>query len=316
MLNWANAHRIAMTSALRLQRELDIDVTARVSPLEIADRLGLTLRIAPLPRLAGAYIRQPGTDPGILINNRHPPAKQRYTTGHEIGHHVHGHGTSLDDLTEVDQNPRTGLAGIPDQERVAEAFAAWLLMPRALIMHLIAQTGSSRNPTPAEVYQLSLRLGTSYQATNLQLANLKLQTHQQSALNNKIAPQKLKQAILGRRSPGIGAADVHHIRGREFASSITVAPNDIIVVELQGRSNAASVDNHLELVDETRDNISDTTRLTIKVGALSLANPATPPSKARVEIGGPVPAPHLDINIEHPFQGVSQNAFEDPEETR
>ncbi len=183
-VSWADAHRLAAVATARLLRDLELDQQTRIPVFEIPERLGIVLRAGPLPRLAGAYVTETGSLPGILVNNRHPAARQRYTVAHEIGHHVLGHATSLDADTELDD--ATG-GTVPEHERMAEAFAAWLLMPRRIVLAQIERL-SCDVTSAAGAYQLSLALGASYAATVRKLANLRVVDRAAAAELLKVVP--------------------------------------------------------------------------------------------------------------------------------
>ena len=63
----------------------------------------------------------------------------RHTAGHELGHHVFGHGTVLDERVD----PDAGILGapLPDEEKLAEAFAAWFLMPLPAVRSAMRRSG-------------------------------------------------------------------------------------------------------------------------------------------------------------------------------
>lgn len=231
MISWGDAHRLAVASTTRLLRDQKVDPQERVPLDQIAGSLGLVVRYAPLPRMAGAYICEEGSPPGVLVNSRHPAPKQRYTLAHEIGHHVLGHATSLDVDTELMSTASTR-AAMPDHERLAEAFAAWLLMPRSLVQRTIRELGPPSTPLePIKVYRASLRIGSSYVATCHHLVNLRLINGGQRDAFVRVRPQTLKQQLLGpNASIGIGAADVHLVTADDRGTQVHAGPGDIIVI--------------------------------------------------------------------------------------
>lgn len=71
----------------------------------------------------GAYVALE-TGGVILINGAHPPGRRRFTLAHELGHHVFQDQYSTDWLA----------AGSQDAERIINAFAVHLLLPRASVL--------------------------------------------------------------------------------------------------------------------------------------------------------------------------------------
>ncbi|MFD0394650.1 ImmA/IrrE family metallo-endopeptidase [Streptomyces nogalater] len=63
----------------------------------------------------------------MLLNASLNAVTQRHTAAHELGHHRLGHRTAADE--EMDPALRWGDGSWPEEEKTAEAFAAWFLMP-------------------------------------------------------------------------------------------------------------------------------------------------------------------------------------------
>lgn len=302
-LSWADAHRLAAVATTRLLRDLGVNQRSRIPIFEIPERLGVVLRAGPLPRLAGAYVLEPGSLPGILVNNRHPVARQRYTVAHEIGHHVLEHATSLDADTELDQ---TAGDTVPDHERMAEAFAAWLLMPRRLVLFKIGRT-SCDSTTAVGAYQLSLAMGASYAATVRQLMNLRVIDRVGASALLKVAPATIKQEAMGEPHIGVGAADVHVIVPARTSDAVTGA-GDLVVVLVPGRVRDVDLGSVGDLVDVLSVG-EDRTRVRVRVRRMDPANPSAPASLHEVRIvtqDGEVIAP---ITVEPPRHGVPEVWF-------
>lgn len=296
-MTWADAHRLGAVQASRLLRYLDIDVQQRIPIFDIPQQLGVVLRIGPLPRLAGAYVAEPDTEPGILVNNRHPVARQRYTVAHEIGHHVLGHSTSLDSETELLADGR-----VPDHERMAEAFAASLLMPRRTVHAQIERLGSDVT-TAGGVYQLSLALGASYSATLRQLTNLRLIDQPAATRLLKVTPATTKRAAMGEPHIGVGAADVHVID----TPSVAVGPGDLVIIAVEGSVTAVDVDGLGEHVDNV--NHPDRTEVRVRVRTMRAQNPSTPPTHHDVTITTETAETRVAVTVEPPRHGIPEVWF-------
>lgn len=94
----------------------------------------------------------------ITVNAKHHENRQRFTIAHELGHYALNHG-SKEDVLYRDGNSD------PD-EIEANAFAAEILMPSAIIRHLIFE----RDITT--VQELAHKLWVSEQAILYRLKNL------------------------------------------------------------------------------------------------------------------------------------------------
>lgn len=139
----------------------------RVNPFEIAAKADLSVMVRRLEGLLGAFVR--GAQSGILINGDRPPGLVHMTCAHELGHYFLGHETTTDQ--EIDYGE-----GASPIEKEADWFAYQLLMPRNLIVDVMRRKGWRQADLrdPMTLYQLSLRLGTSYTATLWTLVSLEM----------------------------------------------------------------------------------------------------------------------------------------------
>jgi len=230
MISWGDAHVRAAAAASELQADLNIDLTRPVDVFDAVRRLGLVLAFAPLGGVSGLYLPEHPT-PGILLHSGHPRTRQRYTAGHELGHHVFGHAAEVDvDLEGALQ--RGNVDRWPDHEKEAEAFGAWFLMPRRLIRQGLRDLGINRPSDPLDVYALSLWLGTSYTATARQLAAVRLVDSGDSARWAKVQPRTVKQALAGEMVPDDLHNDVWWLDARHHRQPIDARPGDRLIITL------------------------------------------------------------------------------------
>jgi Zn-dependent peptidase ImmA (M78 family) len=139
-----------------------------VDPTELARRLGIVVRTDRLPPDESGKIVIPPDGQGpvvITINYWDHSNRQRFTCAHEIGHYVQRKEETGASRTFVDY--RDDLAGLgADREEIyANQFAAALLMPA----HLVEAWHRRES-----VESLARRFGTSTQAMQLRLRNLRL----------------------------------------------------------------------------------------------------------------------------------------------
>lgn len=128
-----------MRAALRLQRDFGLDKgdyrRRRIDVFGCIDRCGATLMFQPLDPLLGAFVRE-GTATGILLSTRRPLGQQRFTAAHELGHLRLGHDPHADDDGILRRGPIAGGNGFAQttrEEREADAFASYFLLPAWLI---------------------------------------------------------------------------------------------------------------------------------------------------------------------------------------
>ena len=162
----------AAESAGRLLDEVGVDQTRQIDVFSMCEDLDLWLAFLPMDGLLGAFVPE-GTG-GVLITDRRPITVQRYTAAHELGHWrlEHGHGLALDGEEHVfGTNPA-------ERERLAQMFAANLLMPPPLVLSLLARIGiGDHGPVrPDQAYFVAREAGVSYEAAVRQLTNLQVIT--------------------------------------------------------------------------------------------------------------------------------------------
>lgn len=140
--------------------------TFPVDPVQIARRLGIDVRQAPLsPSVSGALVKRLGEDPAILLNANDHPNRQRFTCAHELGHFV-TREDEPDVYEYVDLRDTVfSSAGTGPDEVFANAFAANLLMPQDEVARLEEQ---GYTPT-----RMALYFGVSQDAMGFRLKNLR-----------------------------------------------------------------------------------------------------------------------------------------------
>jgi hypothetical protein len=145
----------AAVEASRIRARYGIGLSDAVCPFNLAERMGLSVRLIALPSLEGIYTQEPG--PAIIVSTERPAGRRRYTCGHEIGHHVFHHGMCLDEL--FSKEPDTW----SEQEFVAHRFSTALLMPKIAVEAAFARRGwLVTSPCSVTVYVVAGDLGVGY----------------------------------------------------------------------------------------------------------------------------------------------------------
>jgi Zn-dependent peptidase ImmA (M78 family) len=267
MADYRSAIRKATLEATRLQRDLGIqaDVVRDVGRVDVYGaiaQLGVPLMFTKLDGLLGAYYREPA--PGVLVTTQRPLSQQRFTAAHELGHHHLGHNPSLDDETILRRAPFEGDAGDDLQEVEAEAFAAAFLLPRWLLdWHCERQEWTDASfRDPGLVYQLALRVGTSYEATVWTLHRYDVFDRTTAREMANLEIKKLKQKLLRGYVPeSFREVDVWLVTERDANLRLHGGPKDLFVVQLPEHSGAGylwqveSIDGDaLALVADGREN--------------------------------------------------------------
>ena len=252
MSMYAAAVRHATMAAARLHHNLGteervIQEGGRVDVFEAAALLNVPLLFRPLEGLLGAFLNDP--IPGVLVTTRRPLSVQRFTTAHELGHQQLGHKPSLDDESMLVRSPFVARPAYPLQEVEADAFAVTFLMPRWLITWHCKHQGwiGPALQRPNVVYQLSLRIGASYQATCWTLARYKLLSAPTAKRLAEIEPRGIKSELLAGYEPPDFRGDVWALSEVDRGMTISGSRSDLFVLRLPEHSGSGYLWNFDQL---------------------------------------------------------------------
>ena len=227
-LNWAVAHRMAMMAANHAH---DDTATARDEYVDVFAALhaaGICCIGKPWDNLAGAYAGQELGGPVVMVNSRLDEATMRHTAAHELGHHCFGHSSRMDEPIDPDAGSLGGQ--LPDEEKLAEAFAAWFLMPLPAVRTAMRRSGISSPSGPEDVHQIACWLGTSFAGTARHLANVQLADAQEAdewALAWRNGSGRIRARMCESRTTPPGRVWV--IRPQAHHARLHVLPGDTLV---------------------------------------------------------------------------------------
>lgn len=176
---------------------------------------------------------------GIVVTTNASLHRQRYTAAHELGHAVMEHRGSID--TEILMRGGQSMTSGDLQEVAAEAFAAELLMPKWLLVHHMRRKGwtiAKHLVQPDIVYQLSLRVAASFEATCWSLfGNQLLPGH--NTLNDLLRAgrslSKVKRAALDPLDARPGHANVLRLHESDSGAHFPLSQSDYIRIDLKER---------------------------------------------------------------------------------
>lgn len=223
---------------LGMRETLERESGGRIDVFGAIAKLGATLMFQKLDKLLGAYI--PADEPGVLITTQRTLPVQRFTGAHELGHLYMRHEPSFDDESILRRAPFSATSRVGPQEREADAFASMFLAPSwlvALIMQRHKWTAKMLTD-PLTVYQLSLRLGTSYAATCHVLERHKAITRSNREDLLSVEPKAIKQKLLSGYEPPDWRFDVWLLTHLDEGGFIEGGRNDTFVVRLKENSGA------------------------------------------------------------------------------
>lgn len=250
----AEARLNAVAAAKQVHRDLGLarrvaEGAGLVDVFEAIGELDIPLVFKPLMSALGLCLPAPLR--GIMITTRCGLHRQRFTAAHELGHIVLEHRGSVDQAI-IERGPHAPADGRDLQEVAADAFAAEFVLPRWLYRHHIRAQGWTvardlRNPDI--VYQLSLRMGASYEATCWGLLSHQILSRSEVDLLRKAKVAKLKSGLGGGFRPESSWSDVWRLTSKDNGARLVGNPDDLLRIELE----EASSSGHQWQIEDLRD---------------------------------------------------------------
>ena len=190
--------RQAQRAAAETRRLAGVGRDLPICVFDMAEKLGLEVKFRPETSLEGMYSR--GNPSVILVPALRPPGRQAFSCAHELGHHVMGHGTKVDEY--LADGRETGRD--EPEEGLANSFAAHLLMPVAAVRRAFASRGWDWDAsTPEQAFVASCYLGVGYDALiNHMHWALRLIGPAQRDKLQRYSPKQLRLSLLGEAIAG------------------------------------------------------------------------------------------------------------------
>ncbi|MGH7651513.1 MAG: ImmA/IrrE family metallo-endopeptidase [Gemmatimonadaceae bacterium] len=203
----------------------------------------------PLDKLLGAYVDDP--DKGIIVTSQRSLPIQRFTAAHELGHEALGHKASLDQEEILTRALFVTERSYDTQEIQANAFASQLLTPPWLIARHMERQRWTRDDLadPVIVYQLSLRMGSSYSATCYALADSRAIDNETRHKLLSIQRRTIKRSLLKPYEPETWYGDVWLITDRDNGLVLEGSRSDLVVLKLAEHASSGYLWQFGELAD-------------------------------------------------------------------
>src|ERR1700680_1425415 len=182
----------ALRAALECRVKYGIALDTPCDIYELISQNGLSLRFMEVTSLEGLYLVD-GKAGEINVCAHRPSGLQKFIAAHEFGHHVFGHGAKID--RELDYKER--FSSFPEDEKLAEMFARFLLMPLRAVHKGFKNIGAVLdNLQPTDVFRVSCWLGVGY-STLLHQMRFSLHILQSGDFERlmKTKPQQIKASL-------------------------------------------------------------------------------------------------------------------------
>ncbi|WP_454828093.1 ImmA/IrrE family metallo-endopeptidase [Pseudoxanthomonas wuyuanensis] len=224
------------------KERIEQDGYMRVDPFLVASGARVPVLLRPLDKLLGAFLRDEVS--GILINSERSAGLIHMTCAHELGHFFMGHDTTADESLDYGSQAAR-------HEQEADWFAYQLMVPRALLAHVMRRKGWTMQSLadPRVLYQLSLRLGISYKAAAWSLARHKLITLSEVERLIKVQPMTIKEALVAGHAFD-ARKEVWLLDERDRDSVLEPRAEDRLLVRLNSHASAGYLWSLDELASE------------------------------------------------------------------
>lgn len=186
--------RQALIKAVEIRRKLSIPADHPVDVYAVCEQLGVTVQFIDIPSGEGMYWREDGKE-RILISAYRPLPRKAYTCGHELGHHLFGHGSTIDELEET-----KGEDKFKPEEFLVDCFAGFLLMPKLAVESAFSsRSWTPATATPLQIFTVACSFGVGYETLIDHMAySLRLITQAKAKELKKSNPKTIRQELLGR----------------------------------------------------------------------------------------------------------------------
>ncbi|HBY78279.1 MAG TPA: Zn peptidase [Cyanobacteria bacterium UBA11148] len=146
--------------------------------------------------MEGIYLRE--TEPIILLSALRPLPRRIFTCAHELGHHVFGHGSTIDELIGESESAQA----FQPEEFLANSFAGFLLMPVLGVRKAFVSRGwDFAEATPEQIFTVACNFGVGYETLITHMAyTLKMIGSSRASLLLKTKPKTIREKMLGHPS--------------------------------------------------------------------------------------------------------------------
>ena len=184
----------AIKKAGQMRTKLELNMFEPVNIFDICTDLGVTVRFIDVS-MEGMYISQENTSTAnILISSLRPLPRRVYTCAHELGHHIFGHGSKIDGLTEEGANT----SSYDQDEYLVDAFAGAFLMPLAGIeSEFTKRNWEPAKASPFQFFSIASIFGIGYSTLVTHCKVHRLISDFKVVELLRQTPSKLLQQIMG-----------------------------------------------------------------------------------------------------------------------
>ena len=199
----------ALEKSLEVREEYGYDFRSPLCVYELADRAGVKVQFVDDVSMEGVYAAL--AKPTVLLSSLRPLTRRTFTCAHELGHHVFGHGSTIDELRDDVES-----GTFSPNEFLADIFAGFILMPAQGVKRAFSTRGlAATTATPEQIYKVASSFGVGYETIlgHLEYSLRYINAPRANILRKSRLPQ-IRERILdfATKSPLV-IADRHHALG-------------------------------------------------------------------------------------------------------
>jgi hypothetical protein len=147
----------ALLKSIDVRLEGKRDLMSPICIYELCDEHQVQVRFVDI-NMEGAYVAN--TNPLILISALRPFPRRTFTCAHELGHHIFGHRSTVDQLIVNQEKTK----GVDPNEFLVDCFAGFLLMPTLGVRRAFVSRGwSPKDATPVQIFTIACCFGVGYE---------------------------------------------------------------------------------------------------------------------------------------------------------
>ena len=181
-----------MQASITARLKAGLDLKSPASIYSVCEAHNVTVRFNDI-NMEGMYDRAP--KPRIHVSALRSLARRAFTCAHELGHHIFGHGSTIDELRKDQVNSTDR----PPNEILADAFAAFALMPTLGLREAFARRGVEPNrATALDMYAVACNFGVGQATLVNHLAyGINMINQGQRDRLGRITPKMIRTELLG-----------------------------------------------------------------------------------------------------------------------
>lgn len=183
----------AIKKTTEVRRKLKLSPRYPIDIYDVCEKLGLTVQFLALSGLEGMYVNEQ-KEQRIIISSLRPIGRQVFTCGHELGHHMFGHGMKFDEINSISSGNK-----FDQDEFLVDCFSGLLLMPKiAVCKAFSSRSWTLSEVTPLELYTVACSFGVGYGTLLTHLTQaLQLVSREQYKELNRYSPRTIRAALDG-----------------------------------------------------------------------------------------------------------------------